>query len=537
MRLINCHTLLLEEFVDHRQVKYAVLSHTWEKGEEVLFDEFRHHQAEEKKGWTKIKQTVRLAQDDGLDYAWIDTCCIDKSSSAELTEAINSMFVWYRNSEVCYAYLADHDASDSRANIAVSNWFKRGWTLQELVAPSRVRFYDQAWSSMKTKRDLCNRLAIITGIDKQILKAPKESMLEELLSAVPVARKMSWASRRVTTRTEDTAYCLLGIFGINMPLLYGEGDRAFVRLQEEIVRNTNDLTILAWTMDIPDQTPWDPFVSIFAHHPSGFRDSNDLVTANDAIYAPDFAVTNKGLKFHHVLHFNHNLRLHMLDLNCFDSIGPDRRLGICLKHQGASVYSRAWPDRLAVRNETIDGPSEITTFFLMTKRVSKLLSNTQQRSFRIVFQRHGSENLEGLTTQSMNPGNLWDRASGTFLTRGMQDFVGCICYRYLNPKNQKIYAVRPINFYLLFGFGYGVDPWVKLSNVTSTLLQRIKTDDWGRIAVEATEDPCHSLGQTEKTSTEKIVMHQNRLDEISFKLEKKTLHHGEELYRISVHLA
>ncbi|OIW27820.1 hypothetical protein CONLIGDRAFT_551906, partial [Coniochaeta ligniaria NRRL 30616] len=177
---------------------------------------------------------------DGLAYVWIDTICIDKSSSAELSEAINSMFKWYRNAAICYAYLSDVP----QVRLEYSRWFTRGWTLQEMIAPQELRFYDANWDALGTKSDLLDRLCDITGVDTTALRGGN-------LRFFSVARKMSWASRRQTTREEDIAYCLLGIFDISMPLLYGEGSKAFIRLQEQIIKEYDDESLFAWRSTSP----------------------------------------------------------------------------------------------------------------------------------------------------------------------------------------------------------------------------------------------------------------------------------------------
>ncbi|KAJ3579558.1 hypothetical protein NPX13_g1005 [Xylaria arbuscula] len=187
-----------------------------------------------------------LASREGYDFAWCDTCCINKASSAELTEAINSMFSWYAVAEMCYVYLADYDGSKPNDEMRASKWYTRGWTLQELIAPTHVRFYDASWAIVGTKATLCKELENITGIDSHILLATKDQDLNDVLSQEPIAKRMSWAATRKSSRVEDTAYCLLGIFGINLPLLYSEGERAFIRLQEEIARTNNDLSLFAW---------------------------------------------------------------------------------------------------------------------------------------------------------------------------------------------------------------------------------------------------------------------------------------------------
>ena len=283
MWLINTETLQLHEFIDPvvAGVRYAILSHTWgTPQEEVSFKDFSDlEQARKKIGFAKIEKTCEIARSQQLEYAWVDTCCIDKSSSAELSEAINSMFQWYRMSEICYIFLADlhdepYDTSISLrkssmrnktgdtwstaekhyldSNFARCRWFSRGWTLQELIAPRTAMFYDAKWQRFATKHDIAPILSLITGIHKDILYGTAA------LGDTPIFTRMSWAAKRNTTRVEDTAYCLLGIFDINFPLIYGEGPKAFRRLQEEIIRKTDDLSILAWSGRTPPDLMYRP---------------------------------------------------------------------------------------------------------------------------------------------------------------------------------------------------------------------------------------------------------------------------------------
>jgi hypothetical protein len=251
MRLINCKTLNLEEFFGDKIPRYAILSHTW-GDEEVSFAELSLNQAATatRAGYQKIVFTCKQAREDGLEYAWVDTCCIDKSSSAELSEAINSMFTWYKNAVVCYAYLADVSKANVDEEFSKSRWFTRGWTLQELLAPAGVTFYSRSWIKMCTKENQAERIAEITGIDIAVLLgAPEYGGKTASLGSFCVAKRMSWASNRETTRAEDMAYCLLGIFDVNMPLLYGEDSRAFLRLQKEIINRFDDDSILAWGLE------------------------------------------------------------------------------------------------------------------------------------------------------------------------------------------------------------------------------------------------------------------------------------------------
>ncbi|KAH8596094.1 heterokaryon incompatibility protein-domain-containing protein, partial [Bisporella sp. PMI_857] len=240
MRLINCLTMQLEEFFGNKIPAYAILSHTWEE-EEVTYQDFLAG-VTSKKGWIKIKQICERAKEGKYLYAWIDTCCIDKSSSVELTEAINSMYEWYKKSAICYVFLSDLKVG---GELHSCRWFTRGWTLQELIASPRIDFLDSLWQYYGSKQKMGHILGEITMVDVAVLGS-SGSDLRYMLDSIPVCRRMSWLSRRQTTRVEDIAYCGLGIFDVNMPLLYGEGARAFIRLQEEIIRRRNDFTILAW---------------------------------------------------------------------------------------------------------------------------------------------------------------------------------------------------------------------------------------------------------------------------------------------------
>ncbi|OIW26663.1 HET-domain-containing protein [Coniochaeta ligniaria NRRL 30616] len=256
MRLIKTSTLEMKEFMGDYESRYAILSHTWEK-DEITFQEMlqtydtndirKANAIKSKAGYLKIRKAAEVATSMAFEYIWIDTCCIDKSSSAELSEAINSMFRWYKKATVCIAYIADIGAHEVVIDLdgfmigfMDSKWFTRGWTLQELLAPVNLRFYLKDWKYFEDKSRITEELSHITGIDREVL-------LTGDVSSTCVAGRMSWASGRVTTRIEDMAYCLLGLFDVNMPLLYGEGDKAFQRLQEEIIKKSDDHTLFAWT--------------------------------------------------------------------------------------------------------------------------------------------------------------------------------------------------------------------------------------------------------------------------------------------------
>lgn len=277
MRLLHTSEQRLYEFTDHRIPPYAILSHTW--GD----NEVTHHEFLQGKRTEKITRSCALAASESWDYIWIDTCCIDKSSSAELSEAINSMYRWYQMAEVCYAYLEDVSVGGTFEWFSASRWFTRGWTLQELLAPTRVIFLDHAWRTLGSKSSLEKEVSMATRIERSQLAAPMKAS---------AAAKMSWMSRRKTTRIEDMAYCLLGLFEVNIPLLYGEGERAFTRLQEEIIRQTDDQSIFAWI----DRRLL--YSGMLARHPSAFAESGNIAKADYFYYAPQnsYKMTNTGLK-------------------------------------------------------------------------------------------------------------------------------------------------------------------------------------------------------------------------------------------------
>lgn len=296
-------SLTLVEFFEEDVPPYAILSHTWEE-EEVSFALFGSQQAQSMKGHAKIESCCRQAYRDGLCYVWVDTCNIDKSSSAELSEAINSMYRWYSASNVCYAYLSDV-TEETFDTFTSSRWLTRGWTLQELIAPSEVVFFDAHWRRLKTRQNLAETIAKATNIDSALLSRFSSNTVNDY----SVAQRMSWASRRTTTRTEDRAYSLLGIFGINMPLLYGEGTKAFLRLQQEIVRSSPDQSLLAWGMQKGQDHWWRPSINLtaaespgkrhplFAESPSDFAHCNSiqLISSLDERQV-EYTVTNQGLR-------------------------------------------------------------------------------------------------------------------------------------------------------------------------------------------------------------------------------------------------
>ncbi|KAF5344876.1 hypothetical protein D9758_011543 [Tetrapyrgos nigripes] len=245
MRLLHTRTLQFREFQTDTP-PYAILSHTWED-EEVTYHDILHLSiAKRKSGFRKVIKACLHARKYKFDWIWIDSCCINKESSAELSEAINSMYQYYADAQVCYAYLCDvsstedPDPRDTGSSFKRCRWFRRGWTLQELLAPSYVVFLDRDWMEVGTKWSLRDAISAITSIPSGVLENGD-------IEKYSIAQRMSWAALRETTRPEDQAYCLMGIFGVSMPPIYGEGGpKAFMRLQQEIIKEFDDRSIFAW---------------------------------------------------------------------------------------------------------------------------------------------------------------------------------------------------------------------------------------------------------------------------------------------------
>ncbi|KAI1381885.1 HET-domain-containing protein [Hypoxylon crocopeplum] len=282
MRLLNVHNLELVDFMGRDVPEYSILSHTWGK-EEVTFEDLSgrgNNDFRSKLGFAKIEGCRKQTLESRHEWFWVDTCCIDKSSSAELSEALNSMYIWYHRAAICYAYLADvgglsgadddHDALELRNSaFRSSRWFRRGWTLQELLAPRLIFFYDASWNFIDDRLGLSELISEVTGIGVECIREPHVH-----IPSASTALKLSWASQRETLREEDMAYCLMGLLGVNMPLLYGEGSlKAFQRLQNEIMKEHYDHTILAWGLKTK-KTPlryWFGWAPLLAASPAFFN--------------------------------------------------------------------------------------------------------------------------------------------------------------------------------------------------------------------------------------------------------------------------
>ena len=299
MRLLNTETLQLEAFSQELLPEYAILSHRW-GDEEVSFQDLQAGLGKGKRGLKKIERFCHNARSRGFDWCWVDTCGIDKTSSAELSESINSMYNWYRDSTVCFVYLQDihamvhPDGSYTFPEFNRSTWFTRGWTLQEFIAPYNVEFYSSEWIYIGDKISMAQELSIFTGIDEDVLLGSLSPRL------VSTAKRMSWASHRKTSRKEDIAYCLLGLFDIHMPLLYGEGDRAFIRLQEELLKQSSDQSLFAWNPIIDEDKKFlvigeYSLCGILAPSPACFAETGDILPLV-GLWDTESTLTNRGVR-------------------------------------------------------------------------------------------------------------------------------------------------------------------------------------------------------------------------------------------------
>ncbi|EXF77987.1 HET domain-containing protein [Colletotrichum fioriniae PJ7] len=362
--------LRLQEFFDDEVPQYIILSHTW-GSDEVTFQDLDRPDHTKKRGYVKIDGICCLAARNGIKWVWVDTCCIDKTSSAELSEAINSMYRWYRDSQVCYAYLEDvqqaDDPSSFDSQFSNSRWFTRGWTLQELLAPETVEFFDAAWEKLGTRSSLAPKIEPITSIPADILKRYDVS---SNIGCAKIAMRMSWAARRQTTRVEDRAYSLLGIFGVNMPLLYGEGERAFERLQIEIMKQSSDDSILAWALEgehKPKPTvPRDDTVMFLSPERALARCPDEFAwwtsTQPVGFYAnnPCMEMTTRGLRVTlPVLKVRINLSYGVL--NCMMDNNFDQFLAVTLHHTDvANEYERSMDDPITLSWQAVKKCQQMT---------------------------------------------------------------------------------------------------------------------------------------------------------------------------------
>ena len=320
MRFLNTHTFEFEQVPDSElhleDNQYAILSHRWGADkDEVSFEDIQlSKDFSNKKGFKKVEGFCKEASSANCRYGWIDTCCINKGNSTELSEAINSMYQWYQGSKICIAYLEDVP----QKQLADSAWFERGWTLQELISPKAVTFFDNGWKTIGTKIELIADLSRKTRIPEGILSHATK------LSTCSIAQRMSWAANRVTTREEDRAYSLMGLFDVNMPMIYGEREKAFLRLQQCIIQKSKDESIFAWVMEFPGNTK--TFSGLFAPSPLAYASCSEIVQTQGS---HGFSESNGELSMRLRL-FPHSSETYCAVLNCTDRAYPDSKAFIMI---------------------------------------------------------------------------------------------------------------------------------------------------------------------------------------------------------------
>jgi len=466
MRLIHTTTLEVTEFIGGDLPAYGILSHTWEAGEPSFRDaEEGLLQSGTTQGFDKVRKACQRARDDGLDYCWVDTCCIDKSSSSELTEAINSMFQWYASAQTCYAYLADLGADESTEDcFDQCRWFTRGWTLQELIAPKSLRFYDEAWCLRGTKQALSHEICKITRIDEDVLHG------RSAMRTIPICQRMAWAAGRETTRREDVAYCLLGIFGVSMPLIYGEGPKAFARLQEEIIRQTNDLSMFCWQSAGEEE-----YRGFLAESPDEFASAPEFSSGRIGIDNPEYTVTNKGIRivlslYHISFDFDVDGDILILPLNTVRQEG-DKGIGVYVKHYGNGMYARVRSNIIYNQKHRARLRTEAAVRYL-SKEIHPEMAHAISNTMKAAFDFMGSDfNTQHFKYVSTTPSDSWDNDARVFLRSGNAPFVAFHLF-----KTDWDNTMQDNRFIIAFGVEIvegQEDPWYRVGSYNNqpTLLE------------------------------------------------------------------
>jgi len=413
MHLFNCKTRSLDHFFDDNAPPFAILSHTWgPDAEELSFQDMKRGDIGKPGiGSIKFQGCLEQAQADGLTHFWNDTFCIDKTNLVELAEAIQSMFRWYQRARMCYVYLADVKTDDARgpdSNFGASRWFTRGWTLQELLAPREVRFYNADWKLLGTRNSLCALIERATGIPRLFLLGITP------LRAASVAQRMSWAARRETRREEDRAYSLLGIFDVSVPVIYGEGgEQAFWRLQDQIMRTTRDDSILAWGINNLAEHGEAPGKivpgKVLAASPSDFADSGTIVY-HERTGAPinNLELSGGSIRMRVRVENLENLGYWTVSLRC----GPEDKPGyvICLRlvpavNGGPDEYVRpsGWSTGIAV-----EPSSEQPTTLVHIRNNGDARASTVGPELQYVLYDEELADL-GLEVMEVLPESSWDR--------------------------------------------------------------------------------------------------------------------------------
>jgi hypothetical protein len=323
------------------------------------------------------------------------------------------MFRYYRSAGVCYAYLADVPPSthpDFEKRFPKARWFTRGWTLQELLAPRDVWFFAQDWSLIGVKADMVDQISEITGIERGFLRGAE-------LGLASVAKRLSWASERVTTRIEDQAYCLLGIFDVFMPMLYGEGRHAFRRLQDEIMRRTNDQSMLAWGYTSPSRRTDFPAYGFFARTPWAFSQSRNIVPYPEWPCTTPWVATSKGIRMEApVIEASGIVDSTdiLMAIGCHLEDNDRDILALCLLNVGGDVYKRGFKTPLLVpRDVWMKKKTTIQTLFIIPSNLENRLGwdeNKHSVDIAIIF-RFCPLSRREYSISKTEPAGFWDEKS------------------------------------------------------------------------------------------------------------------------------
>lgn len=527
MRLINLETLALESFTGYGKIPcYAILSHTWGP-DEVTYAEMMtspREELEKRAGYQKILKFGQFVRDrdharpagriiprcEGGDrrsgrkynasplrlatrrptHIWVDTCCIDKSSSSELSEAINSMFAWYQQAAFCVAFLEDYDHPGGEADSKVKldedafkhcRWFTRGWTLQELLAPGVLYFVDKNWVFLGAKPGLKDQVSAASDIDAKFL-------VDGVWRKANIAKRLSWAAKRETTRPEDLAYCLLGVFGVHMPLLYGEGGHsAFIRLQEEITKEFDDHSIFAWgRRNQARNGPWNESPNVhlgaFASHPSQFLGLADLKTYPGDEEEP-YTVTNKGIRIRlPIVQVDSKTKIAIIRCHTEEPLGGFMGIYIEDCEDRPGVHCRdSTKVALAVVSDNVAQSAETKLVFLLKKTTLKNESIETMASISSISVT--AVHNCGCDIVSAAPEELWDTKYGTLSLRrrGRLSATALISMDRLNGKGPRQPGGAKEYFVLLlrvdpsnrWGFpDIGLVPWRRVGKAKTRDLEQ-----------------------------------------------------------------
>ncbi|KAG0700564.1 hypothetical protein DFH29DRAFT_614532 [Suillus ampliporus] len=274
-------------------LKYAILSHRWTESE-LTFQDAKSGKWDGA-GHEKLDKFREKAEEHGCLLAWSDTCCINKESSSELDEAIRSMYRWYRDAYICIVYLAQTQTLET---LGSDEWFLRGWTLQELLAPLRMKFYygnGDGWAPLTENENDKDDAALVFALSR-VTKIPPNDLCNFRPGPNRAWEKMTWAAGRKTTRIEDIAYSLIGIFDISMTIAYGEGDRAFKRFMAEFIQNCKEWQILVWAGGLPG-CPTDPACYRTINEPALEMLKNRQISWwGEGCGDSDFTITKRGVQ-------------------------------------------------------------------------------------------------------------------------------------------------------------------------------------------------------------------------------------------------